>query len=85
MKPTTDLKPAIIATCVWLTVGAALDAGLVHERRRPITHVLRTPPGVAFLAVLCLHVADLLGPVDPFRVAARLIPKRHSIHNLEGG
>ena len=71
-----DLKPAIIATVAWLTVGAVLDVKLVHDRHRPITHALRTRPGVAFLALLCLHVADLLGPFDPFRVVARAVPRR---------
>ena len=72
----TDLKPAIIATVLWLGFGAVLDVGLVRDDRRPMTHVLRTPPGVAFLALLCLHVADLLGRFDPFRFVARLIARR---------
>lgn len=69
--PEDDLAPALIATGVWLGVGAALDVGLVATGRRPMTHFLRTPTGVAFLVVLNLHVADRLGPLDPFRWAGR--------------
>jgi hypothetical protein len=47
--------------------------GLVRLRQRPITHVLRTPGGIAFLVVLNLHVAEMLGPLDPFRVVGRLV------------
>jgi hypothetical protein len=73
---TDDLTPALVAAAAWLTFGAALDVVLVHEGHRPITHALRTPAGSAFLAVLCLHVADVLGPLDPFRRAAGCIPRR---------
>jgi hypothetical protein len=75
---TDDLTPALVAAAAWLSFGAALDVVLVHEGHRPITHALRTPAGSAFLAVLCLHVADVLGPLDPFRRVAGLIPKRGS-------
>jgi hypothetical protein len=71
-----DLTPALVAAGAWLGFGAALDVILVHEGHRPITHALRTPMGSVFLAVLCLHVADVLGPVDPFRRVAGCIPRR---------
>lgn len=73
---TDDLRPALVATGAWLGFGAALDAVLIHENHRPITHALRTPFGKAFLLLLVLHVFDLLGPCDPFRQASRVIPRR---------
>jgi hypothetical protein len=76
MAPADDLTPALVAAGAWLAFGAALDVVLVHEGHRPITHALRTPAGSAFLAVLCLHVADVLGPLDPFRRVAGCIPRR---------
>lgn len=66
--------PALVATLVWLGMGAALDVYLVRSRRSHlITDVLRTKPGKLFLAVLCLHVANILGPADPFRAVAGVI------------
>lgn len=69
-----NFVPALVATGVWLGVGAALDAYLVASRKdRVITDVLRTKPGKVFLAVLCLHVANLLGRADPFSAVAAAI------------
>lgn len=63
-----------------LVGGAALalavgDVLLVRHERRLVTDVLRTPPVLAGLLVLTAHVVDVLGPADPFRFAARLIPR----------
>ena len=68
-----DLTAAWAATITWLGVGATLDIILIRKNERPITHVLRTPAGLAFLAVLGLHVIDVLGPLDPFRAVGRLV------------
>lgn len=77
-----DLRPALVATGIWVSVGLALDAYLlVRGKDRPcgvMTDVLRTKPGKIGLAVLCLHVANRLGRVDPFRAAASLINGRTS-------
>ena len=73
IEPEDELLAAYLATAAWLATGAVLDAFLVVTDRRPITHVLRTPAGIAFLIVLGLHVADQLGPFDPFRWAGRLL------------
>lgn len=64
-----------------LIVGgvAALLAGAdVHLCRRGeclITDTLRRPVPKVALIVLTLHVLDVLGPLDPFRLAARHIPR----------
>lgn len=55
--------------------GGVLDARLIRHDRRPITAALRRPVPLGFLTFLTLHAWDLLGPVDPFRAAARMIPK----------
>lgn len=69
--------PAIVATGVWLAVGAALDVYLVATNKsRLITDVLRTKPGKLFLTVLCLHVVNILGKADPFSAAARVVRTR---------
>lgn len=77
--PTNDdtYLPAFVATGIWLAVGAVLDAYLVAtHKKRLITDVLRTKPGIAFLAVLCLHVANRLGRIDPFRFVAAGVRSR---------
>lgn len=72
--------PAIIATGIWLGVGAALDIYLVATNKsRVITDVLRTKPGKAFLTLLCLHVVNILGRADPFRAAAFVIQTRKGV------
>lgn len=64
----------IVAGCA-LLFGVA-DVHLIHHGKPPITAALRRPPVLAGLCVLCLHALDVLGPFDPFRAAARLIPRR---------
>lgn len=72
-----DIRPAMVATGIWLGVGVALDVYLIAKRKEClITDVLRTPPGKVFLAVLGLHVVNCLGKADPFRAAAYLINTR---------
>ena len=78
------LGAAYAATAVWLATGAVLDVALVAKGRRPITHVLRTPAGAAFLIVLGLHVADRLGPLDPFRAAGRVVTRWVEIRETHG-
>lgn len=72
-----DLRPALVATGIWLGTGIALDVYLLAKRKEClITDVLRTKPGKAFLIVLGLHVANCLGKADPFRAAAHVINGR---------
>lgn len=75
-----NFLPAIVATGVWLTVGAALDAYLVATNKsRLITDVLRTKAGRVFLVMLCLHVVNVLGRADPFSAAAYVIKTRKGV------
>lgn len=68
------LRPAVVATCVWVGVGLALDAYLlVKQEDYLITDVLRTKVGKVGMAVLGLHVVNCLGKADPFRAAAAVV------------
>lgn len=76
-------RPALVATGLWLGVGAGLDAYLVAtHKERVITDVLRTKPGMVFMTVLSLHVANILGKADPFRFAAAAINKKFPVRLL---
>ncbi len=75
-----NIIPAIVATGIWLAVGAALDMYLVSTKKsHVITDVLRTKPGRAFLVVLCLHVVNVLGRADPFSAVAYVIKERQNV------
>lgn len=77
---TGNIVPALVATGVWLAVGAALDMYLVSTNKsHVITDVLRTKPGRAFLAVLCLHVANVLGKADPFSAVAYVVKTKRGV------
>lgn len=52
------------------------DIHLYRHDQRLITDTLRRPLVLAWLCTLCLHALDVLGFLDPFRAAARLIPRR---------
>lgn len=57
------------------TVGVCAADVRFHRRGdRLVTDVLRTPVASVALLVLVAHVLDVLGPADPFRFVARLIP-----------
>lgn len=59
--------------------AVALAVGDIRCHRRQlemVTDVLRRPVPLACLTVLTLHAWDVLGPADPFRAVARLIPLR---------
>lgn len=71
------LLPAAVATGAWLATGAVLDVYLVANNKRPITDVLRTIPGGLFLTVLCLHVVNKLGKVDPFCAVSGVVQSRY--------
>jgi hypothetical protein len=63
-----------------LVAGAAVallaaDVQLYRRGDRLITDTLRTKPATFALLILTGHVIDVLGPFDPFRAAARLIPR----------
>lgn len=62
---------------IFATIGSVLaaDAVLLKLHRRPITDVLRANKRWYFLGVLVLslHVLDVLGPVDPFKLLGRLV------------
>lgn len=78
-----EYKSALVATGLWLGMGAGLDAYLIAtHKERVITDVLRTKPGMVFMTVLCLHVANVLCPVDPFRIAAKAIGNKFPTHTL---
>lgn len=51
-------------------VGAMLaaDVWLMAKGHAPITDGLRTRNGRIFVALLAGHVANVLGPCDPFKV-----------------
>lgn len=51
------------------------DAHLYRHDQRLVTDCLRTKWGTVVLLVLVAHVIDCLGPIDPFRAAARLVRK----------
>lgn len=75
-----NFVPALVATSVWVAVGVALDVYLVSTNRSHlITDILRTKPGKVGLAVLCLHVVNVLGRVDPFRAAAYALQVRKAV------
>lgn len=77
LRQSKNYGPALIATGVWLGVGAGLDAYLVATHKEHfITDILRTKPGMFFLTLLGLHVVDRLGPIDPFRFAAGAIANK---------
>lgn len=71
-----SIVPAIVATSVWVAVGAAMDIYLVTKNKSVITDVLRTPAGKVLLAVLGLHVVDVLGKADPFKAAGKAVTYR---------
>lgn len=55
---------------VALAVG---DVRCVRREIEMVTDVLRRPVPRFCLTVLVLHVYDVLGPLDPFRAAARVL------------
>lgn len=82
-KRSDAYRHALVATGIWLSVGAGLDAYLVAtHKERVITDVLRTKPGMALMSILGLHVVNWLGPVDPFRFAAKMINSKFPISTL---
>lgn len=60
----------------WVTGGLILAAGLHHRGHGSMCTVIRTPPGLAGLAIFLLHLAHLFGRFDPFHAASRRIPRR---------
>ena len=78
-----SITPAIVATGIWLTVGAVLDIYLVRMNKSyVITDVLRTKPGKIFLTMLCLHVVNVLGQADPFRAIFHVVQRRDNVSVL---
>lgn len=76
----SNFLPALVATGVWLSVGAALDVYLVATNKSHlISDVLRTKPGKVFMIVLSLHVMNVLGRADPFSATARAIQTRGGV------
>jgi hypothetical protein len=68
-----SLNTAAILTAVIAAEIAAVDVWLLRHQRASITEVLRTRTGRATLAVICLHVVDVLGVVDPFSALGKRI------------
>jgi hypothetical protein len=78
-----NYRTALVATGIWLGVGAGLDAYLVATHKEcVITDILRTKPGMAIVGTLFLHVLNCLGPVDPFRYAAKTIGNKFPVSIL---
>jgi hypothetical protein len=78
-RPLTAADAAVAAAFGFL---GAVD---VHRHRHGldlVTDSLRRPVVTGFLVVLMLHVVDVLGAFDPFRLAGRLIPRSHHAHPL---
>lgn len=73
---TPDLVPAIAVTLAAVTVGLAGDVWLHRQGHRHVTDVLRTPAALLAQAYLGAHVVDVLGPIDLFKIAGRLIPQK---------
>ena len=64
----------LVGACAFaLTAG---DVRFYRHEQSLVTDTLRRPLVAAGLVVLTLHVVDVLGPLDPFRAAARRIPRR---------
>ena len=66
--------PAAVLVGGAAVVLLAADAHLYRHEQRLVTDVLRSPVATVGLLVLTAHVLDVLGPFDPFRAVARLIP-----------
>lgn len=65
-----DLRPAATVFLGGVAAILAGDIWLMASDRQPVTAWLRTRTGRTCLALLGLHVADVLGPADPFRGVA---------------
>ena len=68
-----DLAAAYVVVVAALAILGIGDVWLVRKEKGLVTHVLRTPAGLAFLSILLLHVLDVLGPIDPFKAIGRLL------------
>jgi len=67
---------AAAALAGWVTGGLILAAGLHRSGHGSMCNAIRTPAGLAGLAVFLLHLAHRLGRLDPFHAASRRIPRR---------
>lgn len=64
----------LVGGCAAAWAGA--DVWLYRNKRPLVTDTLRRPVVLVALVTLTLHALDVLGPLDPFRASARLIPRR---------
>lgn len=70
------MRPALIVSGVLLASALAANVALLHAGKEPLTAVFRTRYGRLFRDYFDLHCDGLLGPLDAFSQAARLIPPR---------
>lgn len=66
------------AEAVWaglIVAGLGWDIWLLRNGRRTLSQAARCPAGWALMALIVAHFVDLLGPLDPFHAAARLIAR----------
>lgn len=79
METSEDLRPALAVVAVAVAGMLAANVVLIRHGKAPITHVFRTRPGRLFLDYFDWHCDGLLGPLDAFSHAARLIPPRRLV------
>lgn len=70
--------PTAYITAGWATAGLGLAAYCHRQGYRPMCSTIRTPLGLACLALFLAHLAHLLGPLDPINAVSRKIPQRRA-------
>lgn len=63
-----DRRAGVAVLVIGVGAMLAADVVLMAKGHAPITDGLRTKPGRIFVALLGAHVANVLGPCDPFKV-----------------
>lgn len=69
-----DAAEVVVGSAVAFILAA--DIHLHRREQRLVTDVLRTRPVTLACLYVMAHVVDVLGPVDLFRHAGRLIPRK---------
>lgn len=71
----SPLLPAAVAGIGLLGAALAADEVLARHGHLPISAAARTRTGWGVVAVIVLHFARLLGPLDPFCALDRLFAR----------